>query len=145
MVRSCAWLESLQIGDRVLQQGGIFEEFGKPAIAVEAQYALHSTGSVVVINVLGHPGLANGAAAVLLKYQPLDRDGVEVVATAKMKLPSGAVKFLAVLPGDSVMTRLAVISVSRRLRPISNKVGSRFRDAASRAATLIRHRSSRDR
>jgi hypothetical protein len=113
VVRSCAFFESLQIGDRVLQQGGVVEELGKPAIAVEAKYAPHSTRSVVVIDVLGLAGPANGANTILLKDQPFDGNGVQVVATAKMELPSGAVMFLPVLARGTVVTRLAVVTVTR--------------------------------
>jgi hypothetical protein len=113
VIRSCAWLESLHIGDCILQQGGIVEELGKPAIAVEAQYAPHSTGRVVVIDVLGVPGPTHRADAVLLKNQPLDGNGVEVVATAKMELPSSAVVLLVIGSRDRVVARLAIVTVTR--------------------------------
>jgi hypothetical protein len=112
MVRSCALLESFQVGDRVSQQGGIVEELGKPAIAVKAQYASHSTGSVVVIDVLGLVDLAHGADAVLLEDEPFDRDGVEVVATSEMELPCGAMMFLVIGTRDFVMAWLAVVAIA---------------------------------
>jgi hypothetical protein len=67
---------------------------------------------VVVIDVLGLAGPTNGAHAVLLKDQPFDRNGVEVVAAPKMELPSVAVMLLSVLSRDAVVTRLAVISIT---------------------------------
>jgi hypothetical protein len=105
------FLEPLQVGDRVVEQNGIVKELGKPAVAVEAKYSPHSTGCVVVIDVFGLAGLADGADTVLLKDQPLDRHGVEVVTAAEMELPSGAVVFLVVSATNTVVAGLAVVAI----------------------------------
>jgi hypothetical protein len=112
MVRSCAAPESLQIGDRVSQQSGIVEELGEPAIAVEAQYPPDSTGCVVVVDVLGRAGPTHRANAVLLEDEPLNGYRIEVVATAKVELTSGAVMLLTVLARNPVVARLAVVAVA---------------------------------
>jgi hypothetical protein len=96
---------------RRVQHGRVVLELAEAAVAVEAEQRPDVSGFMVVINVLGRCGAANGAQAAL-RIQPkvrfLGRDAVALAEVIRVR----PAHLVARLPSPLVVARLAVGVVS---------------------------------
>jgi hypothetical protein len=99
----------------------VLHKLGDSTIAIEAEYAAYRTGCVIVIDVMGPGGKAEGAEVSLLQYQPIDRHVVNAISPLQMKAASRAMVLQAVCSHDPVVTRLAVVGEAIFRRPITGK------------------------
>ena len=98
---------SLQVRDRLGEDVRTVPELPQTAVAVEAQYPAHPAGAMIVVEVLGVGGSADGAAAALSCQQFVELHLPDAVTTPRVMLPRPGVPSLLAGLAARVVAKLA--------------------------------------